>query len=154
MVEIGALVATIKSTVELAKSAQDANEQAKVNAAVSDIMERLMTVQSELFAKQQENQALLDEIRQLKDQIESDRRFDQYRLEKTPVGFYFMPLRDELVTVDCPPHSICHVCREKGVLSILSEHENAYTCPSCGHRAWKVSPPKKRSRKVVPPSWT
>jgi hypothetical protein len=154
MFEIGALVSTIKATVELAKSAKDVNDQAQINAAISDIMERLMTVQSELFNKQQENHALLDEVKLLKAKMENDQRFEQYRLEKTPMGYYFLPLRDEFVTADLPHHSICHVCREKGIRSILSENDYGYTCPTCGHKAWKVSPPQKRSRGVVRSSLT
>lgn len=154
MFEVGALVSTIKATVELAKSAKDVNDQAQINAAISDIMERLMAVQSELFSKQQDNQELIEEVKSLKAQIENNRRFEQYRLEKTPMGYYFMPLRDDFVTSDQPHHSICHVCREKGIRSILTEQDNAYTCPSCKYIAWKVSPPKRRSRNVVPSSYT
>ncbi|SDJ24314.1 hypothetical protein SAMN04487867_12974 [Vreelandella titanicae] len=154
MFEIGALVTTIKATVELAKSAKDVNDQAQINAAISDIMERLMAVQSELFSKQQENHALLEEVKLLKAKIESDQRFEKYRLQKTPMGYYTMPLRDEFVTEDQPRHSICHVCREKGIRSILSENKFMYACPTCEHKAWKASPPKKGSRGVVKSSLT
>ncbi|OJA04424.1 hypothetical protein [Halomonas sp. QHL1] len=135
MVEVGALVSSIKATVELAKSAKDVNDQAKLNAAVSDIMEKLVAMQSELFAKQQENHTLFEEVKQLKEKIEKDKRFDQYQLEKTALGGYVLTLCDSNSSENHPKHSICPSCREDGRLSILEEGTYSFNCQVCKYTA-------------------
>lgn len=144
MVEVGALVSTIKATVELAKNAKDVNDQARLNAAVSDIMEKLLTMQSDLFDKQQENNALQDEVRKLKEQIESDKRFECYHLQKTALGGFILTLQDAYVSEGNPKHSICPSCRESGRLSILTESPYNFTCQVCKYSAGvKRRPPPR-----------
>ncbi|MDR5857963.1 hypothetical protein FZZ93_02355 [Halomonas eurihalina] len=150
MVDFASLGTGLRTAYEIARSAKDVNDQARLNSAVADIMEQLTTAQFSLFELQQQHQQLLDENKALRDQIESDRRFSQYRLEQTPAGSYIMPLRDEYVSEEFPQHSICHVCREKGTLSILSEYPNLYICPSCEYKAWKARPQKRSSRVIGP----
>tara|TARA_R110001599_G_scaffold153095_2_gene338248 strand:+ start:631 stop:984 length:354 start_codon:yes stop_codon:yes gene_type:complete len=115
-------------------------------------MDKLTTAQSDLLDLLTEHHRLVDENREMKIQLSKEARFDQYRMEKTPEGYFILNLKEEFVNADNPSHAICHVCREKGHKSIMDESEPFYFCPNCKYVAWKVTPAKKRSRSVTPSS--
>lgn len=152
--EIGAAVTAVKGALDLARSARDVNDRAQLNAAMSDIMDKLTTAQSDLLELLTEHHRLIDENREMRLKLSQEARFDQYRLERTSQGHFILSLREDLVSTDNPPHAICHVCREKGIKSILNEAEPFYSCPTCKYMAWKVppAPARGRSRNVVPSS--
>jgi len=152
MTGIGEAVTAVRSAYVLARSAKDITDKVKLDTAVSDVLDALGNAQSALLELQQQHFELIDENRELKLKISKEERFDQYRMEKTPEGYFILNLKDEFVDADNPPHAICHVCREKGHKSILDESEAFYFCPNCKYVAWKVTPAKKRSRSVSPSS--
>lgn len=135
MGDFGALIAGVKATADIARSVRDVNDQARINTAVAEMMDKLMDVQGRLATTQVEHLELIEEAKQLKEQVASEQRFERYRLEKTPMGGYVMPLKDEYVTTDCPPHVICHHCRESGRVSIMNEASTQFSCKACGYVA-------------------
>lgn len=154
MVDFVALTTSIKAAFDLARSAKDVNDQARANAAVIGIMEQLMDVQSKLAATQVEYQALLEEVARLKGELDDKKRFEDYRLERTPMDGFILTLREECVTEDCPPHSICPRCKEDGRLSVLSESTYRFDCPSCQFVAGKKPRPPRNQRRTVHPGFT
>jgi Zn ribbon nucleic-acid-binding protein len=154
MVDFVTLTGGIKTAFDLARSAKDVNDQARANAAVIGIMEQLMEVQSHLSATQVEYQALIEEVARLKSELDDKRRFDDYRLERTPMGGYIFTLKEECVTDDRPPHSICPRCKEDGRLSPLSESSYRFDCPACPFVAGKKPRPPRNKRSVVHPGFT
>lgn len=152
MTGIGEAVTAVRGAYAIARSAKDITDKVKLDTAVSEVLDALGNAQSALLELQQQHFELIDENRELKLKVSKEERFDQYRMEKTPVGYFILNLKEEFVNVDNPSHAICHVCREKGIKSILNEAEAFYSCPNCKYMAWKVAPAKKRSRNVVPSS--
>ena len=154
--EIGAAVTAVKGALELARTAKNVNDRAQLNAAMSDIMDKLTTAKSEILELLTENQRLLEDNGELRQQLRKEERFNQYLMERTSQGYYILSLKEEFVSTNTPPHAICHVCREKGIKSILNELEDRYSCPVCNYIAWKVppAPARRRSRNVVPSSLT
>lgn len=151
MVDFVALTGSIKTAFDLAKSAKDVNDQTRANAAVIGIMEQLMEVQSKLSATQVEYQTLLEEVVRLKSELEDKKRFEDYRLERTPMGGFIFTLKEGFTTGDRPPHSICPRCKEDGRLSVLSESEYRFDCPACPFIAGqKPRPARPRSRTIHP----
>ena len=67
MVEIGAALTALRTAYDTAKAAKEVNDQASLNAAVSNIMERLTSAQFTLTEVLQEHHALLDENRRLRE---------------------------------------------------------------------------------------
>lgn len=145
--EVGAAVTAIRAAIEAARSARDVHNQAQLDAAVSEIMRELTAAQSDLLSMIVQQQDLVEENRRLKEELAKEARFEQYRLERTPMGGYIMPLKDEHVTDDREAHAICVVCRENGKATPLTEHKLLYRCPVCKAEAWKEpKPPMKVKR--------
>lgn len=133
--EIGASVTAVKGALDLARSAKDVNDRAQLNAAVSDIMDKLTTAQSGLFEMQHQYQQLIEENQRLQQALEKEARFDRYRKEETPQGDWVLSLKEDFVTPDEPPHSICPLCREEGRYSLMSRNSSTYRCGFCKYVA-------------------
>jgi len=157
MIDFAALISSTKAALDMAKSAKDVSDQHQAHAAVIGVMEQLAEVHSKLADTQAEYQSLLEEVERLRGELDNKARFDDYRMEKTPMGGYILPLRDEYVTDDRPPHAICHPCKEDGRLSVLTETEYRYVCPSCQYTAGKKPSPRfnrRRGARVVHPGFS
>tara|TARA_B100000700_G_scaffold22521_4_gene21871 strand:- start:14634 stop:15074 length:441 start_codon:yes stop_codon:yes gene_type:complete len=128
--EVGTAVVSVRAAIEAAKSAKDVNDPAEINAAMSEVMEKLAIAQSDLVSVIAHQQELAEENRRLR-----DCRFERYRLCKTPMGHFIYKLKEEHVSEDEVAHAICVKCRENGRLSILQEESYAYICPTCDHTA-------------------
>ena len=154
MGDFAVLTSSLKTAFDLAKSAKDVNDETRVNVAIAGVMEQLMNVQAELASTQVEYQALFEEVKRLRAELDNETRFDDYRLERTPMGGFIFSLRDKHVTEDRPPHSICPCCKEDGRLSVLSDSEYRYDCPSCQFVAGKKPRPPRYRRRTVHPGFT
>ncbi|MBB3230962.1 hypothetical protein [Halomonas stenophila] len=129
--EVGAAVTAVRAAIEAARAAKDVNDQAQFNAAMSEVMEKLATAQSDLVSLLVQQQELVEENRHLKEKLAKEEQFERYRLSKTPMGHFVHTLKEEHVTEDEPAHAICAVCRQDGRLSILQEDEYRYFCQTC-----------------------
>lgn len=63
---LGAALASLKTIWDLAKNAQDAQLAMKISAEIANVQGKLIDVQQQAIALQQENQTQRDEINQLK----------------------------------------------------------------------------------------
>tara|TARA_B100000929_G_scaffold205405_1_gene163571 strand:- start:1996 stop:2448 length:453 start_codon:yes stop_codon:yes gene_type:complete len=142
--EIGAAVAAVKGALDLARTAKDVNDRAQLNAAMSDIMDKLTTAQSDLLDLLTEHHRLIDENRQLNQRLSKEERFNLYRLERTSTGDFVMPLKDEHVSNEQPAHVICPTCKENDRWSVMNEDEYWYRCSSCQYVAGKKKQPPPR----------
>jgi len=143
--EIGAAVTAVKGALELARTAKDVNDRAQLNAAMSDIMDKLTSAQSDLLELLSEHYRLIDENRDLKQRLSKEERFILYRLERTATGDFVMTLKDEYVSTELPAHVICPKCKEDDRLSVMNEAEYWYRCSSCKYVAGiKRQPPLRR----------
>ncbi|WFE73117.1 hypothetical protein P8S55_08460 [Halomonas sp. M1] len=133
--EIGATVAAIKGALDLARTAKDVNDQAQLSAAMSDIMGKLTSAQSDLLDLLTEHHRLIDENRELKGKLSKEERFEHYRLKETELGGFVLELKDEHVTEDNPKHNICPACREEGKKSVMTKGSVYYTCSTCDYKA-------------------
>ncbi|UDM07804.1 hypothetical protein LG409_02565 [Halomonas sp. NyZ770] len=129
--EIGAAVTAVKGALDLARSARDVNDRAQLNAAMSDIMDKLTTAQSDLLELLTEHHRLVDENREMKLKLANEERFDQYRLKETQQGGFVLELKEEYVTEDNPKHAICQLCSQEGRLTPLNKDPQYYHCPRC-----------------------
>ncbi|WP_136254171.1 hypothetical protein [Onishia niordana] len=151
MVDFASLGTGLKAAYEIARSAKDVNDQAKLNSAIAEIMEQLTSAQFSLFEMQQQHQELIDENRQLKDQLEKAARFDKYQLQQTSTGDYVLVLKEEFAVDGTPKHAICPVCKEDERLAVMTEAEYWYRCSSCKYLAGKKKqpPPRRRTGPIV-----
>ncbi|WP_404472095.1 hypothetical protein LG301_15725 [Vreelandella venusta] len=133
--EIGAAVTAVKGALDLARNAKDVNDRAQLNAAMSDIMGKLTTAQSDLLDLLSEHYRLLDENRDLKQKLTKEERFEKYQMEKTAQGHFVMKLKDEFISDGNPPHAICHLCKDSGKFTIMDEGKGYYVCPACNYIA-------------------
>ncbi|GEK71835.1 hypothetical protein HHA04nite_03790 [Halomonas halophila] len=86
----------------------------------------------------------------MKEELAKEARFERLRLERTPTGDIVMPLKDEHITSDEPAHVICPVCKEDKRVSVMTEDEYWYRCPSCKYLAGKKKrPPSSRRGPMV-----
>lgn len=151
MVDIVSLGAGLKAAYEIARAAKEVNDQARLNTAISEIMEQLTSAQFGLFEMQQQHQELIDENRHLMEKLQKEERFERYRLVETPMGDYIRELKEEYVTEDEPAHAICVHCREDGRLSILSNEDLRYRCRHCQRSAWIKPIERQRAGRIVNP---
>lgn len=148
--DIGATVTAVKGALDLARTAKDVNDRAQLNVAMSDIMDKLTTAQSDLLDLLTEHHRLIDENRDMKQKLSQEARFEQYRLEKTPKGYFVLKLKDEYVNDENPSHAICYLCKEQGKVTPMSEHSRSYACPTCKYVAWlEDQPPRFKKQRVV-----
>ncbi|WP_087112073.1 hypothetical protein [Halomonas citrativorans] len=131
--EIGAAVSAVKGALDLARAAKDVNDHAQLNAAMSDIMDKLTTAQGDLLDLVIDHYQLIKENRELKQRLSNKDLFSQYRLVQVAAGDYIMSLKDEYVSDEQPVHAICIKCKSEDRLSIMTEDEFSYQCPSCEH---------------------
>ncbi|WP_237673569.1 hypothetical protein [Vreelandella profundi] len=148
--EIGAAVTAVKGALDLARTAKDVNDRAQLNAAMSDIMDKLTTAQSDLLDLLTEHHRLIDENRGMKHELSQKARFEQYRMEKTPKGYFILKLRDEHISDDNPAHAICYLCKEEGKATPMSENSRNFCCPICNYVAWiQDKPPRYTKKRIV-----
>ncbi|MBA2780181.1 DUF2716 domain-containing protein [Billgrantia kenyensis] len=131
MADIFGAVTGIKAAYDIARAAIDVNDQARLNTAISDIIDQLTSAQSGLLELQQQHHQLIEENRQLRRKIDKEARFEQYRLERTPDGDYVYFLKIEFESPEHPLHAICPKCKEDGRLSPLGEEQYFYHCKTC-----------------------
>lgn len=144
---IGAAIGSLKATVDLARTAVAARDDAKIAAATQALNDRIIDVQNAALHLQEkqstardEIEALKDEARQLRAQIADleKKRNDRsrYRLHEFPGQGTFVLALDESVDGAGPAHYICQPCMDnrsqKNVLQRGSRYGSVFLkCPSC-----------------------
>ena len=121
----------LKAAYDIARSAKDVHDQVRLNTAISEILEQLSSAQLGVLELQEKYQKVVEENRELKVLLEKARRFDDYQLEKTPLGGFILRLKDGSFNPENPSHAICTNCKEDGKVSVLQEYDTHYYCHSC-----------------------
>jgi hypothetical protein len=142
--EMFAGLSALKSAFDMAKGLKDIDDAARRNAAVIDL-------QAKILAAQEEHQALLEKVSELKKEIarfetwEAEKK--RYELRMLPPGIYVYALKTEAMAGE-PFHRVCEKCFHNGRKSILhnlggdvggGEHFHCHGCgtdffPGVGHR--------------------
>lgn len=123
----------VKEALEISRSTKGLNNSSQLSTAMSDISDKLTTAQSDLLDFVLEHYQLLEENRDLKIRLCNRDTFTQYRLETVAAGDYILSLKDEHISDEQPAHAICIKCRSEDRLSVMTEDEFWYQCPSCDH---------------------
>ena len=117
---IGAALASAKTILELLRNANDAQLALKISSEVANLQGRLIDVQQQALALQNEKQDLLDEIKQLKAKLAE--------------------------TVDAEPCPSCHrkgwhveSSRPDPVFGRLGGSRRIYRCHFCGFTESKIA---------------
>ncbi|MCA8328882.1 hypothetical protein [Burkholderia cepacia] len=143
---VTAAIAGLKNAIDLAKTAMEARDAAKLSEAKSAMLERLIEIQSQCFDLQQVNQQLLldkqtavareAELQRQLDAISNRRRDIDENFEVVVSGSGTTYLRGKPAGLgDAVRPMICATCAadgRKSFLQRLSSGRNHYSCPTHG----------------------
>lgn len=132
---VGELIAGLgafKTMFDIAKSMKDMNDTVRINAAVADLWEQIITAQARYTAA-------IEQVGELKEQLS---RFETWEAEKQRyelVQLYAGSLAfsvKEAMRHNEPPHYICPSCYQQNKKSIMQGFNHAFgrralTCPVC-----------------------
>lgn len=143
---ISATLASLKTSVDLVRTAVAIRDDAKLAEATQSINDRIIDIQNAALQLQEKQSAARDEIEALKDDARQlrahvadleQRRNEraQYRLHEFPVGVFVLA-RLESEDMTDPMHYLCQPCMDnksqKNVLQRSSSYGSVYLkCPTC-----------------------
>jgi len=144
---ISATLTSLKTTVELARTAVAMRDDVKLAEATQALNDRIIDVQNAALQLQEKQSAARDEIEALKDEarqlrtqiaeLEQKRNErSRYRLHEFPEEGTFVLALDESVRGADPAHYVCQPCMDnkaqKNVLQRSSEYGRVLLqCPGC-----------------------
>jgi len=135
MTELLGATSAFKSLYDSAKALKDMNDAAVRNAAVIELQEQILAVQTQQMA-------LINRISELEKQATKFETWEaekqRYKLEKFPPGVHAFALKPEMAEGELP-HCICQTCYQRGKKSILDSDKeyrgvHHFTCSECGTR--------------------
>lgn len=154
--EITTLVTSVKASVDIAKGIGSLKAEVERNQAVSELLQSLLSVQSDALAMQAEHFALLQEkerptkrVAQFEKWSETEQGYELH--QPNPGVFVYAPRK--INDISKMPSWLCTLCFEDHIKSILQcKYDNAnsayYFCPRCKtvlqwhkHGAHKEEPP-------------
>ncbi len=159
--EIIAAANSLKAAGQIAIGLIDLKSEAEVHAKAIELNQKILAAQSELFAAQATQTALVDRVRDLEGQIASMKNWDaqkqRYKLAAPSPGCMVYALQKSMSGGETP-HYLCAACFQKDQPSILQGKEGrplkpgmgmvhaSYCCPVCGSEAFtrwvNVQPPQ------------
>ena len=145
LVEMGSALASARSLVDLAKSAIDARDDAKVRSALIELQAKLMDAMSAALLAQEKNASLHQQVTSLQGQVQDLKlqleNRQRYRLTPICPGAYAYTDAPGQSGQDAHAHYLCQPCFDKGAKSVLRYSHpkpgvnGAWTCPeSSAHR--------------------
>lgn len=130
---VGSALGSLKAGIDLAKGALDAKVEAEVRRKVTDVMDALITAQTQLLDARMQMHDLVDDNRKLKRELEEredwKQRVGRYELIEATGGAMVYRFKGE------PQHYVCPRCYEDRRLHMLQDmkgHSGLWQCPSCG----------------------
>lgn len=132
-----AAFAAAQTLAGLVKRLADDQADVLANDHLIAIQSAVIDLQGKLLAAQAVENDLLAEIAGLKAKL----RFNDYEPVQTPDGAFILRLKPAVAeAAGLPPHCICHVCAERGVLAYLHREDSSsadthyhwYRCLTCG----------------------
>lgn len=162
---IGAALTGLKTAADIAKTMIDMKSHAETQGKVIELQSVILAAQSSALDAQAAQSTLLEEIRNLKEQVArvkdwetQKKRYELHELETTK-GVFVYRLKQDVQPPE-PMHQICANCYENGQKSLLQQEVRypgiAYVlvCLNCGadvyqHGHWQPehSGRKKPSRR-------
>lgn len=149
---IGAAVASLKTAGEIAVALMDLKSATDIQGKVIELNQKIIAAQHQVFAANQAQTALVEEVRDLKSQIAQMKDWEaqkqRYKLAAPSDGGFVYALQKSMSDGE-PPHYLCAACFKKGKPSILQGREGrplgkdkgyargCYVCPDpgCGAEA-------------------
>lgn len=129
----------LKAATDIAVGLSKLKTMAEVNAKAIELQGAILRLQSDAFAAQAEQSAMIQNVRNLEKEIADVKAWEEtkqrYELYQPTAGTFVYALKAECKKTE-PAHWICTNCYESGKRSILqlgikgSENDH-YGCPSC-----------------------
>lgn len=143
---ISATLSSLKTSVELARTAIALRDDAKLAEATQTLNERIIDVQNAALQLQEKQSAARDEIEALKDEarqlraqiteLEQKRNLRaQYRLHQLTEGSLVLALREPDQSTD-PVHYLCQTCMDNASKQVVLQEVRkmgniSLRCPNC-----------------------
>lgn len=144
LAEASAALGSVKAAYEIAKGLQSLHVSTEVKQGISDVLNELITARMAAMEAVERESTLLDEIRDLKRQLDELKRWDgekeRYELQRYYPGTVAYALKPAMAGGE-PPHRLCTQCYQesrKGILQPTGKNERGYTvhaCSSCNRQA-------------------
>ncbi|MBS0427589.1 MAG: hypothetical protein JSR41_09920 [Proteobacteria bacterium] len=145
MIEISGALGALSATVGALKVALAARDEAKIDAAISDLKERLFDLQAanlhvveELHASQTKLHALIGERDQLKSKLRERGLYALANLAKPPSEFWAYRYQGDEGAADgstASVHYLCQACFDNDRKTVLRRDESQfgsyYACTVC-----------------------
>lgn len=132
-------VASFKLISDIIKGILELQTSVEVKAKVSELQDAVLSAQSNALAAQAQQTAMIEEIRNLKEDIARVKAWEKekqrYKLISPWAGTVLYAVK-EAASASEPPHWICTKCYEDGRKSILQAKKTAgawfvLACPAC-----------------------
>lgn len=145
MIEISGAIGAISATVTTLKTALAARDEAKIDAAMSDLKDRLFDLQTAnlelvegLHTAQSEIHTLVEEVKELKAKLRERGLYTLHNLAKGTDHFWAYRYQGDDGTSDgtsATPHYLCQPCFDSGRKIVLrhfvTELGPYYLCTGC-----------------------
>ena len=159
--EISAGLAGIKAALDIAKGFNNLKREAEIKSAVADLTSVLMDAQRDAIDAYQQQNTLLDRVRELEEEITTfenwDAEAERYELSDIGEGVVAFVLKEE-AGGDEISHKLCPNCFEQRTKSYLQiefrsvGRAKVAVCNGCGLEAYvegerhkEHGPPRRRS---------
>ncbi|MDP2029301.1 MAG: hypothetical protein Q8K12_06680 [Thiobacillus sp.] len=129
----------LKAAADIAKSLMELKSISDVQAKVIELQSAILSAQSSALSANADQAAMVDEIRQLKDEVACIKAWEtqkqRYKLLSPWSAGVTYALKESMSNSE-PPHLICTNCYESGRKSILNPLAGSngfvsYVCPVC-----------------------
>lgn len=139
MALIQGTISGLKTAADIAKSLMELKSMSDVQAKVIELQSAILSAQSSALSANADQAAVVEEIRQLKEEIARVKAWEsqKQRYQLTPFGesaAVVYSLKESMRESE-PPHWICTKCYEEGKRMILHPASvNGFAhlvCPSC-----------------------
>lgn len=142
-------ISGLKAAGDIAKGLLELKSISDVQGKVIELQSAILAAQSSALSANADQAAMVDEIRQLKEEIARVKAWEaqkqRYKLTSLWEGAVVVYALKESMSESEPPHWICTKCYEDGMRMILQPRKNSaamtvLSCPHCkseihtGHR--------------------
>jgi hypothetical protein len=128
MAAIGVVMTSLNTAVNIAKAMMDVHDATAVQGKVFELQRAIIDAQQSVFAANAERSALIDEIREAKEQISHLEAWEaekqRYELKDVGAGSLAYAIKEAMRGTE-PVHNICANCYQKAYKSILQPRSQA-----------------------------
>lgn len=121
--EFNAALASLSTTLGLARVAVEARDDAKIRNALFDMSDRLLSVHAAAAHLAAENEKLEAQLRELKEKLVDRQRYVIREVERGRFALAYQPTADD----STPAHYACQACFSAGKKVVMQSINSAYT---------------------------